>query len=558
MKKNIALFIMFFSISSYAQIGKMTTSERILDNNDILKIELEKEHAVFFSEITRYDKSSTIFSSKFSLDNLTAPGKHENLCGPALSGELVINTELHKFIKNVKVKNKEIFFYRPIFKLIPFSLIYQIIDSDGKVLIGSIDIPEIEKFKALEYYGDKSILNPVRFNIIVSKDEENIFIIYSQDNPEKTSEEDKVEQTILTLNVASMDVKHETKYSLNFDLVSTQLIPNYNNYLYTLIVVETPDTLKKMFNYGWIRDYKIIGLNTSMNSGRKDYEIELKNNKITDANFEFAENGDLIVAGLYKKPDTKAFSSNRNHGFFAKRIEVNSKQIIWENETPFNSAIVTATNGINSAKLEQGTSENFELMDFAFFKNGSICLIMEDRKYGSGAYLTYGYSAGFTAAGHFGSTPSFGVKTSLSEYGSIILANIDLNGETNWTRHIPKFQKKNLKQSNEAAIGYSYHVIDNKIQFVFTDSPRNYDKNSLLHLGKEAKGASHIVPTEFKGETLAMCEIDEGGTTRQRIIASNQGYGFISQGIRWTENNDEIILVSFKGWNKYAISKIKL
>jgi hypothetical protein len=132
------------------------------------------------------------------------------------------------------------------------------------------------------------------------------------------------------------------------------------------MILETPDTVKKMFNYDWLRFYKIIGLNTSINGGRQDFEIELENKKITDVNFDFAQNGDLIVAGLFSRPVGNKYPNRNIHGCFTKRIEINTKRIIWENETLFNKSIIAATMGVQSANLDLGTTNNFCLMDIPF------------------------------------------------------------------------------------------------------------------------------------------------------------------------------------------------
>ena len=51
MNKNyVLILLMFTSILSFAQIGKMTTSERISSMNKIQKIKINKEQVTVFSE----------------------------------------------------------------------------------------------------------------------------------------------------------------------------------------------------------------------------------------------------------------------------------------------------------------------------------------------------------------------------------------------------------------------------------------------------------------------------------------------------------------------------
>jgi hypothetical protein len=559
MKKYIVfILLMFFSRLSFAQIGKMTTSERILSMNILQRIKINSDQATVYSEIIRYDHSSTIVLSNYSLNNIVAPGHHKTIAGPALRGEIAVDTEENEFIENIKVKDKELFFYKPKSVKSPYALIYQMIDKDEVIQNGSIEIPNLEKFKLYDNYGTVEVMNPLRVKFMASKDQESIFIIYSQDQWKKTSESDKIEQTILTLDPKTMSLKSQCNYSLNFDLLSTKLVPNYNNYLYSLMILETPDTVKKMFNYDWLRFYKIIGLNTSINGGRQDFEIELENKKITDVNFDFAQNGDLIVAGLFSRPVGNKYPNRNIHGCFTKRIEINTKRIIWENETLFNKSIIAATMGVQSANLDLGTTNNFCLMDIAFLKNGSVCLIMEDRDIKENFPLYSDYSSGFSTGENFAFPQSIGSNQPSYYYNSLIVANIDQYGKTVWTKQIPKHQENNIKHRHDKAVGYSYHVSENKIQFVFADSKKNYDSTTLLHTGAEANGPSYIKLSRFQRNSLALCEIDEQGESKQRIIASGYGYSFFSRLVNWTENNDEIIVVTVKGWSKYSISKVKL
>lgn len=557
-KKYTFLLLIFSNVLSFAQIGKMTTSERILEMNTIQKIKTNKEEINVISEIPGYVKSSTIFLSTFLLNNITLPGNHKKICGPTLKGEIEIDTEQNQFIKNLQIKDKEVFFYRQKSYKTPFSLIYQMIDKDGIIRNGSIEIPNVEDFKLVDNYGYIKPINPLRLELVVSKDEESIYVIYSQDQSKTTGESDKIEHTIITIDTKSMLIKGQSNYSLNFDLISAGLVADNNNYLYTLIQIEKPDTVKKLFNYNWIRNYKVIGLNTSIKIEPDIFDIELENKRINDVNFDFANNGDLIIAGLFTKPIGNKYQNENVHGYFTKRIDTKTKRIIWENETLFSSEIVTATKGALSAKLGLGTSENFYLMDLAFLKNGSICIIMEDRFYGSDSYSNFNYLMPFSARGNYLSAANYGNKTTPSIYSSIIVGNIDKDGKTIWTKHIPKKQERNPKHNNDKAIGYSFHVIDNKIQFVFTDTKGNYDPNTFLRKAADADGSFSIKSAGFKSNTLAMFEIDEQGESKQRVIAADYGYSFLSKGITWTENNDEILVVSVKGWYKYSVSKIKL
>ena len=549
---------MLAGIVSFAQTGKMTTSERILSMNIMQRIKVNNDQATVYSEITRYDHSSTIVLSNFSLNNLLTPGHHKTIAGPALRGEFAIDTEESEFVENIKLKDKELFFYKPKSGKYPYVLTYQMIDKDEVIQNGSIEISNFEKFKVYDRFGTLEVSNPFRVRFLASKDQESIFIIYSQDQWEKTSESDKIEQTILTIDPKSMSIKSQCNYSLNFDLLSTKLVTNYNNYIYTLLTLQTPDTLKKMFNYDWLKYYKIIGLNTSKNNGLQVFEIALENKKITDVNFDFAQNGDLLVAGLYSRPVGNKYINRNIHGFFTKRIETNSQRIIWENETLFDKTIITGTMGVQSANADLGTTNNFCLMDLAFLKNGSLCLIMEDRDINENSPLYSDYSTGFTTGENFAFPFSIGSNQPSYYYNSLIVANIDPNGKTIWTKQIPKRQENSIKHRHDKAIGYSFHVIDNKIQFVFTDAMNNYDSNTLLHKGAEANRPSSIAMSHFKSNSLAICEIDEQGESIQRIIASGYGYSFFSRLVNWTESNDEIIVVTVKGWSKYSISKIKL
>ena len=531
MKKTYCLlFATITSFTLYAQTSSIITSEKLEKTDFIRDIQVEENELLIFSSSAIYGTTQppTCYITKLKTNDLKIIGSPEAITQYKPKTANQVSHELYSFDNLIAINNTQFISYFPYKQTNPFSLTYQLIDKNGKIeRKDDIKLDKIDKIEQRSM-GITVPYNGVSRRFILSQDKKSLILTYNQIFDAAGKFKTKHTHTIVTFDAETLAKKSEILYNLDnvYDFGDKSLVGK-NNMLYFLVKVFSDYESNNYEKSKWY--YKLIGINTAQKSKDVEFDFDLGSKAITDMNFDIAENGDIICAGLYSEVNQKGVAESA-HGFFSKRIDSNSLKIIWENETKFNPEIITTTSNKNNADKNIGTSRYFRVLDFAYLQNGTVSVIMEDR---------FPHKEG-------------------DRYKAILVSNITQQGNINWVRAIPKMQNFTpFYLYKDHTISYSMKVIGNKTQLFFTDISKNYDKISFMHLGKESAGIDNIKLSELTDNTLAMAEIDDNGNIIQKMVVTGKGISFWSQSIKWSADNQYIYVISHNGKNNNCITKIK-
>ncbi len=511
----------------FAQTSTIITSEQLSNCNEIKSLILNKNELVLIQQKREAMsiQRPNVYNTALSTIDLKETKAQNGLCLSNKKNSNQLSSVNNAVYKVIPINDKQLVVYDNSEYVNPFYLYYQMIDKEGNIdLKGQIEIANMEKFSYFKM-ALNMVRNPIMYNVNLSKDKKNIFLFYNQ---VKFGEGDvKVDdrQTILTIDASSMEIKKEINYHLPAFYFVDDFKIDHNNALYSIYKVGGIYRSRDYKNAKWF--YKIIGLQADQEKKMIEYDIDLNERAINDAEFEIAENGDLFVSGIYAEVNKKG-NADGSHGFFIKRIDQKNNKTVWEIEQQFPPEIIQYTSSKSDAENGKGTSKDFKVVDIKFMKNGSTTVIMEDRHLDLVMY-----------------------------YKALIVANISAEGKVNWVKHIPKNQLSNENNTHKSPT-FTSHTSGNTLQIIFTDHKKNYDKISLEHTKKEVDGISKITGCDLRDNSLAMAEIDEKGNIVQKLLISGSNFSFSPQDILWSETGEEIFVVSLKGSESYYISKIKL
>jgi hypothetical protein len=203
-------------------------------------------------------------------------------------------------------------------------------------------------------------------------------------------------------------------------------------------------------------EYRLLSC-TAAGNATKEYNIRLRDKFITDVQFAVKENGQIICSGFYSEKGVYSIK-----GAFFMTLDATSKAPLGQHLQEFDADFLTEFMSESKAK-KGGELYEYDLDDLVMRDDGGVVLVAEQYY-----HYTHTYYSG-TGMNRTMQTMHF------YNYNDIIAVNINPDGKIAWTKKIPKHQTS----VNDGGFfsSYTLSVINNKLYFLFNDSPRNLDNS---------------------------------------------------------------------------------
>jgi hypothetical protein len=201
-------------------------------------------------------------------------------------------------------------------------------------------------------------------------------------------------------------------------------------------------------------EYRLLSCTASGNA-TKEYTIRLRDKFITDVQFAVKDNGQIVCSGFYSEKGIYSIK-----GAFFMSLDAATKTTLNQHLQEFDADFLTEFMSESKAKKGRELYE-YDLDDLVLREDGGVVLVAEQYYH----YVQTYYSG--TGASRFMNTVHY------YNYNDIIAVNINPNGKIAWARKIPKHQTS----VNDGGFfsSYTLSVINNKLYFLFNDSPKNLD-----------------------------------------------------------------------------------
>jgi hypothetical protein len=276
----------------------------------------------------------------------------------------------------------------------------------------------------------------------------------------------------------------------------------------------------------------------------EEFDIKLKDKKVTELSFVSDDNGELICTGVYGE------DIDASKGLFYFKIDFNNNKIYNEGYSEFKENFISKNwierpeneNSTKSKIIKQTNLYKYVVREFIKTKNNEIFVVMEQY---------YVYHSSFTSG--YGTSFQTDFETEFEQYKDLIIYSVQKNGDFVWVNKIPKFQQAMDSHTFGSIGGY---FSGNNYVFFFNDNKINYDNTGNFNANLE-----HIYPVVFDKETtrLARVEIsiETGDFKRQKLKTPSTKKVFTVPKIylKDYENNELIMFFRFGRKNKIAILK---
>ena len=528
-KLILTLSILQFSTYLFAQEENLISGPKIkgLSTSDHVRINNNTLSCLGWNYI-----NGSYNAQNISLPKLTAEGMPTTVLAKGKElGNFQGNSKEFSIQQIIELKDKAVAFYLKTEKKDKTnSLYYQFLDTEYKPTSKILKIARRNSTKfAIKWgFGDGG-----GFEVKTNKTKDQILII----NEEATTEvdgKDKIgEVTFSLFDVKDMSEISSGKYDLGIGNIKNNLKFGNNGFVYSAVrvIINKDEPRKQRKKNREIKTsyyYKVIGINLKEPEAKLvETELIFDDKEIITASIDVNEDGELFCFGMYDLIKDEKVEKNFEGVYFAKldnkTLEVlTSNQIKLDEET---SDFLKLKRKLSKDDIKNGLSSEivkprFIFKDFVKYKNGESNIILE-----------------FEEKTVWEGTDSKGRRYTTVSYqtGSILVINLSINYDVNWMKCIPKNQytSNNLTKSDHS---YLLKSDGNSLNFIFFDTPKNYDKKTQVSIMNEkSKGADFYFCDSDRN--LAMARIDEKGIVTQKLICEiPKKYSINWKNGVWSEN----------------------
>jgi hypothetical protein len=244
--------------------------------------------------------------------------------------------------------------------------------------------------------------------------------------------------------------------------------------------------------------YKLLVYDGTSAKG-KEITFNLNNQFIQGTKLTYNKNGNITVAGLYKRK----YNGNVNGAFYAT-FDANTAEVKNPKMVPFPSEMITLVDKDNfgsDKESDPGLYPGFRILHIMNRTNGSVDLISE--------YYKLVIVTSYNASTHT-TTTSYHYT-----FGDIINTNIDKDGKAVFTR-IPKNQKLT---NSTLFLGYCPIVYGDKLVLLYNDDKDNVERDI-------EKAPDDVV--NFKKSIFLAATIDAKGNVSRQSIYSHRDEEYIT------------------------------
>ncbi len=225
-----------------------------------------------------------------------------------------------------------------------------------------------------------------------------------------------------------------------------------------------------------------------------EHKIDLDQNYITGYELEFRKNGNLILSGFYS--DNRLISMK---GIYFVEIDTKNKRLVHSKTTDFTTDFKKLF--ISERKAEKGQELwHFKMRGIYLKDDGGIMFLAE--YYQQNATSFESTSKRFNSSTNIVTTSTGGSSnTDYYDYGHIMVADMDSEGNINWWTKIAKLQ--NTTNDNGVYGGINHWFRNNSIYIIFNDHEKNInevDPAQLRNLSIKRSWAV-LVTINSEGET---------------------------------------------------------
>lgn len=239
-------------------------------------------------------------------------------------------------------------------------------------------------------------------------------------------------------------------------------------------------------------NYSFLLFNTQ-NSQSKEFQIDLKEQFISDITFDISEsNNSLICVGFYS-----ADRGGSIKGTFSLSIDLATRRINYSNQKDFsNEFLGLFVSARKAEKLMEGKYDDFELSnfrmdDFIIKPDGSSILVAEQ-------YFVSVTTQSYTDANGFIRT----TNTYVYNYNDIIVIYMNAAGGIDWYAKVPKHQS--TQDDGGPYSSYVLNVEQNKIYLIFNEHKNNLERiangDSPKNVGNPKKSVTVLVSIDNAGK----------------------------------------------------------
>jgi hypothetical protein len=271
-------------------------------------------------------------------------------------------------------------------------------------------------------------------------------------------------------------------------------------------------------------EYRLLSCTASGNAA-KEYTIRLRDKFITDVQFAVKNNGQIICSGFYSEKGVYSIK-----GAFFMSLDAASKATLNQHLQEFDADFLTEFMSESKAK-KGGELYEYDLDDLVMREDGGVVLVAEQYFH----YVQTYYSG--TGANRFMNTVHY------YNYNDIIAVNINPDGRIAWARKIPKHQTS----VNDGGFfsSYTLSVINNKLYFLFNDSPKNLDN---------APGDRTVNFSGRNNSVVVLVRIDKDGTLEKAPLFTAKDADVITRPkvCEQVSSNEVILYGQKKSNHKFA------
>lgn len=286
-------------------------------------------------------------------------------------------------------------------------------------------------------------------------------------------------------------------------------IDNNGNLIYTIKYLNLDNKGKATSINGFA-----LGLIESASPSVKTFDIAIPEHKVIhDYAIKGLKNGDLIICGIVSDTLVKGVKAGFiRPSYFIKRIKGGTLQTQYEKIEDFSEEAISQLGATKSGSTYENT-EIFEIKDEVYIvsQQSEVSVMMKS----FGNYML-----------------PYATTTDLE----LIVSKIGNEGQTSWTRVIPKNHKSGpllayAQKPPRYSGNYKTFVMNDKLNVLFLDHPENaelkvssYNEPDLKQIHGNAWGSELVVPKD-KANTV-LVDIDSNGNSNKKIIMQNSETGF--------------------------------
>ena len=521
--KLIAFNCLFFltlllSNALKAQSPNFTASEELIEARSFISLFLSNDEVVFYGTNTNGlpTEGMDIYMYRLKSTDLTNSLKR-----------VAINSVSYRtmdYEKRFSLDDKQIIFYTNKAKQNgELMLSYQITENSslkpGEIKEISLGVKKWDKGKSspttTEFMYSGNDYNYNFEEMMISKNKDKFIYTDNIEDPDAG-----MVSRVIVINAQTMQIEKEMTFDLGINKLGIGGV-YHNDFLYSIVEVSPGKDVNEN-NY-----YKLIALSLKKETKSFVYDLKFEGKTVETCGFDIAPNGDILISGISSNTAKKHYQLFVDDIFF-HRLDGVTGNMISESDTKLDLKTIQFLNGKPNSTNVEKVSARFELIKFYPLNNGSINIIMEEAS----------------------------VEFGLNSCNSLLVANINKNGEFNWIKHIPKKQER--EDFSSKLISYSHRIDGSKLTLVYMDNKNNYDSKTNMILPDKMLSAKNVKTATKSSNAMAIVTIEENGNIIQKLLADAGNYSCYSQNVLWNKTGDEIYFLTLRKNNILNLSKIKI